>query len=153
MAIRLSYIVSEIRTLSTKERAVTVITVLCALFLFAFDYRLYSFSKKERDAQLSYYAVKNAVYREMSRPGGRRRFIMKNISGPGRLPDPLQEVVFKDGIVLDYLIRIRDLRLEKEPIEQLRFQVRHKDGRYAYRYEKIRGVVVEQVYARSQDER
>lgn len=100
---------------------------------------------KEKKAEHAYDLIRQAAYNEMSSPRPLRRYLAKDIQGPGALPDPLSDVFLEDGVKLNYLIRVYQPAKRGRPRDQLRFEVTHINGNRLYRYTEVKGKILEQV--------
>ncbi len=99
----------------------------------------------DKQASDFYDIIKSAAYSEMSSPKPFKKYLMKNIVGPGTLPKPLTEVILGKGVRLNYLIRINQPSRLGQARDQLRFEVSHDLGQKIFRYTEISGEILEQV--------
>ncbi len=105
----------------------------------------------ETMAQSTYDKLKQTIYSDMSSPNPTRRYLMKHIVGPGSLPPPFEDLFLKDGIILNYLIRVYEPAKMGRPKDHLRFEVTHAKSGNVYRYTEVNGVVFEQVVAKEKE--
>lgn len=99
----------------------------------------------EKKAEHAYDLIRQAAYNEMSSSKPMRRYLIKDFTGPGTLPEPLSDVFLDEGVKLNYLIRVYQPAKRGRPRDQLRFEVTHEGGTKLYRYLEVRGQILEQV--------
>lgn len=99
----------------------------------------------DMQAMSLYETIKSEAYSESSSPKPFKKYLMKNIIGPGTLTNPLTEVILGKGLRLNYLIRINQSSRVGQSRYQLRFEVSHDLGQKIFRYTEIGGEILEQV--------
>ncbi len=128
---------------------VELFTVLICLSLTAIFARanLHQFQHNSFDslALVAYDDLKNSLYLEMSSPRPNRKYLVKNILGPGPLPPPMASVLLPKNVRLNYLIRVSQPAKNGRGRALLRFELWHEKGTVMYRYTEVEGEVLEQV--------
>lgn len=133
------------------ELIVALAAVIMLVILINYNISASRVASFDLAAKNNYDRLKQAIYQNMSSPMPERRYLMKNIVGPGPLPAPFDTVFLDNGIVVNYLIRVYEPRLNGQPKDQLRLEISHIHGRSIYRYVEINGVLTEQVVAKSRE--
>ena len=134
---------------SPLEVVIAVILIVVLGTLLDSNYKIGLERAAYKKSYRAYDQIKQALFRDMSSATPTNRFMMKNIIGPGPLPQPLEEIFLDDGIVLNYLVRIYERSLRGVPKDQLRYQVTHKDSNVVLQYTEINGKILEQTLSKN----
>lgn len=128
---------------------VLVVLSVTAVLLTIAVANLKNFSDQSVDssAQSDYRNIKLAVLDALTRPDAPARFVVNQLEGPARLPEPLTAIQLSAGVQASILFDSRR-RNNNRPQTNTSIEVFHLDGTKAFRLTEVNGTISEQVINR-----